>query len=218
MKCHKKRISFLTLSIIIIVAFVLLTSIFFITVANPIVAGYSVTYIDAISKQALNDAILETLNDENLYSKIINIEKNENGDVAYMEADYLQINKIVRSITSISQKKVAEMTISGFALPLGTFTGVSFLTGKGPNVKLKVVPIGAVGSNLYSNFTSTGVNSTLHRIYAEIDVHVNVILPIQQREVKSKNKVLLCESVIIGKVPNVYLNSNSLNEMLHLVP
>ena len=44
------------------------------------------------------------------------------------------------------------------------------------------------------------------------------MFPFQKLEVDSASEVLLCETMIIGKIPEVYLNSGNLTEMLNLVP
>ena len=106
----------------------------------------------------------------------------------------------------------------GLKINIGTFSGIPFFIGRGPAITLKLVPIGAVSSNFVSNFDSVGINMTKHTLYLYINVHVSIVLPIKSYEIYSTNQVMLAESIIVGKVPEVYLNGGSLGESLNLVP
>ena len=96
--------------------------------------------------------------------------------------------------------------------------GISLISGYGPPIKIEIFPYGEVGCKFLSQFISAGINQTQHKIYVQVDTFVNVVLPFKTLSVRMKNEVLVCESVIIGEIPETYLKSNSLTEMLELVP
>lgn len=63
---------------------------------------------------------------------------------------------------------------------------------------------GGVNTNLSSEFTDNGINQTLHRIYLDIDTNINIITPFNVIGSSYKTRVLLVESIIVGKVPESY--------------
>ena len=63
--------------------------------------------------------------------------------------------------------------------------------------------------------TLTGIP---HRIYMNVTASVSMVLPTASRNITTNTQILLCESIIVGKVPDTYLNSNSLDEMMNLIP
>ena len=69
-----------------------------------------------------------------------------------------------------------------------------------------------------SEFDAVGINMTKHTLLLSVVVNVNLILPLKSYEFTSTNQVLLAESVIIGKVPEVYLSGESLRKTLNLLP
>ena len=75
-----------------------------------------------------------------------------------------------------------------------------------------------VSGKFDSEFSSVGINITKHTLFLYIDVHVSIVLPINSYDIYSTNQVLLAESIILGKVPEVYLNGGSLAKALNLVP
>lgn len=85
------------------------------------------------------------------------------------------------------------------------------MAGKGPAVKITISPIGTVETNLKSEFTSKGINQTLHRVYLEVKCRVNILTPFQDIEREITNQVLLLENIIVGHIPETYYNLEGLN-------
>lgn len=88
------------------------------------------------------------------------------------------------------------------------FLGTKILSGRGPDVPIKMSTVGNVETDLISKFSQAGINQTLHRIYLNVDCTVMVLTPFNSIEQKITNQVLLAEAVIIGDVPNTYYNLN----------
>ena len=61
------------------------------------------------------------------------------------------------------------------------------------------------------DFTSQGINQTLHRIYLELNMDVNILTPYHIVNSRITNQVLIAESIIVGNVPSAYYNLNSTN-------
>lgn len=66
-------------------------------------------------------------------------------------------------------------------------------------------------TDLKSEFTSQGINQTLHRIYLNVKCRVNILTPFQDLEKEITNQVLLAENVIVGRIPNTYYNLEGIN-------
>lgn len=88
----------------------------------------------------------------------------------------------------------------------GSFTGFKLLAGRGPGVKIKISTIGDVETDLRSEFTSQGINQTLHRVYLQVKCNVNILTPFDNISREITNQVLLMENVIVGNIPNTYYN------------
>ena len=88
----------------------------------------------------------------------------------------------------------------------------------GPPVKIDIYPYGEVTCRFLSQFISAGINQTQHKIYVDIKAKVNVVLPFKTLTIPMENEVLVCESVIIGEIPETYLRSNTLSDMVDLIP
>ncbi|NLZ46707.1 MAG: sporulation protein YunB, partial [Clostridiales bacterium] len=81
-----------------------------------------------------------------------------------------------------------------------------FLNGKGPNVKFKFSQVGSPEVSLKSTFSSSGINQTLHQIYAYIEIEVYSIAPKKSKPVLFKFDYLITETVIVGEIPDTYIS------------
>ena len=93
----------------------------------------------------------------------------------------------------------------------GSFTGFKLLAGRGPNIKIKITPIGNVETDLKSEFIAQGVNQTLHRIYLQVNCQLEILTPFENISKNITNQVLLMENVIVGRIPDTYYDLDGLN-------
>ena len=59
-----------------------------------------------------------------------------------------------------------------------------------------------------SEFTESGINQTLHQIYLDINTDIDIITPFNIIGNSYQTRVLLAESIIVGKVPESYTISD----------
>ena len=76
----------------------------------------------------------------------------------------------------------------------------------------------SASSIILSQFESAGINQTNHKIYLTISSTVSTVIPLITSRVNAEQEVLISESIIIGKVPEVYLYSDQLDTLLNFVP
>ena len=139
------------------------------------------------------------------YEELVNVIKDENDNI-------IVINKIISDIPIKIEEALKKEENSEFDIKLSTFLGSKLLGGRGPNINVKLQLSGNVETNLKSEFISTGINQTLHRIYLELNCKVNILTPFETIEEEVINQVLLVEGVIIGDIPDTYYNLEGISE------
>ncbi len=186
--------------------------------AVPIVIRNTETQIKSYATKSINYAIADTMNQNISYGDLVIIVKDKNENVAYIEANSVRINLLSKSMSKVVMLNFLEFAKIPIKISIGSFSGISILSGVGPKVAFNVSPFGEVLCSFSSNFESAGINQTYHKLYLIISLKIYVVFPFRRLQVNSESEVLLCETLIIGKIPEVYLNSGSLTEMLNLVP
>ena len=163
-------------------------------------------YAYAYSVDAVNSAVLLSLENQTLYSDLVHIEKNSSGDIVLMNANSLKVNELSRKIAVSSENILTEKLNKGIPIPFMALSGIEFLSGFGKTFNLKTLSVVSVSCNFISQFTSAGINQTLHEIYVDITCDIKVDFPLNKKNVVFYNKVLINQAVIVGKIPEVYLN------------
>lgn len=206
-KRTRKLAIFLSLTVILVL---LLALFFYRRSMNPIILDIAQTRLKAETTLAINEAVAAALSDDVDYSQFVNVEKNEQNDIVLLSANSALVNKLARYTAILTQKKIAELQSFEVDIPIGTLSGIPLLSELGSTVAVRVSPIGNVSCDFESTFESAGINQTLHRIYLNVESKIDLIVPTSHVEVENRTTILLCESVIIGNVPDTFLQGGLL--------
>ena len=184
---------------------------------RPVMTALAIARIRSVAARAMNDAILESMGDETNYARLIRV--HESADRVYMlQANTHKMNILAADCAEAAQERIAQMGDQGISIPLGTITGISFLAGKGPSVKVSFSPAGSVQSEFSSEFISSGINQTLYRVNLRLIASVRLVMPGVSETVSVQAEAAIAESIIVGDVPEVYTNVASEEDMLNLIP
>lgn len=206
------------IAIALFCALLLAIALFFQINVTNVLISISEASMRSITTVAVNDAIYYTLSDQIRYDDLVTIERDENGMIRSIASNPFQINRIARDTAYISQQNLKSMSESGIEVPLGAFTGVEAWAGFGPKVNLKIIPISNVECRFVSKFEEAGINQTKHSIYLKIVADISIILPSKTRNFASLTEVLIAESVIVGAVPDTYLQADLFGKGFSLAP
>lgn len=137
----------------------------------------------------------------------INVIYGEDG-ISAIETNVTGISRLrADSILNI-RGEISDIDRMTLDIPLGNLAGGMLLTGRGFPVRIKLVPIGDVSGEIYSEFSETGINQTLHRIYLRVKVSMNMIVASDTVRLELADDILVAETVIVGRVPDAYTAIN----------
>ena len=206
---YRKRKRFLNkrfFAIFIVVLFFLGLLLYYRFVVINQIMSFCSNYTRSYCTESVNKAVSLSLSDGIKYSDLIKIEKNSGGDIVLMTTDSYKINVINREIAVNAEKILKEELKQGIPIPLMVFSGISVLSGYGVIVNFKTISVSSVNSSFSSTFESVGINQTLHSIYIVVESEIIIKMPMSNKKSTCESKVLIGESVLVGKVPEVYLN------------
>ena len=215
-KLSAKKKLYIVLTIILLIIISIFLYLHY--VVNPIIIDATEAKVRSLTQSSVENAVYSVIQDEQIYNELIEIIKDDNNDIQMITANAYKINLLSKEILTSAQESLNNLGEHGIEIGIGTFTGITLLTDRGPKVNLKLSPIGTIYTRFHSEFTSAGINQTIHSIYLYVETDVSIILPTDTKIVNTTTEILLTESVITGKIPDTYLNSSQLDEMLNLVP
>lgn len=163
----------------------------------------------SVATQIVHETIDEVM-EKYGYNDLVTLVKDKEGKIVSMQANIAIINKIISQISLKIQDKIDNTPNRDIYIRLGSFTGIKLLSGRGPKFPIRISSIGNINTEVMSEFTSTGINQSIHRIFTNITCKIEVLTPFNTISNEIEEKIILAENVIIGNIPENYLDIGKL--------
>ncbi len=158
-----------------------------------------------VNREAKNS--LENVN----YNDLITVIRDSDGNITMVKANVIAINTIASELTLQIQKALENERETTIYIPIGSLAGNEIFYNMGPDIPIKLTSTGVVNTDFKSEFSNSGINQTIHRIYLNTTCKVNIVTPIKTISSEINNEVLVAETVIVGPIPDTYYNLEGLN-------
>ncbi len=173
---------------------------------SPTITVLAETKALELANRSINKAVAEVVKDDINYSDLINTKLDSQGKITLMQSNTIMMNKIASDVALLIQEELKQIKTTTSYIPIGTALKSPILAKYGPQLKVSIEPIGTVSVDFKTDFESSGINQTRHRIYLEAKTQVKVVIPLTTSTKEVKAQIPICETVIIGDVPNSYVN------------
>ncbi len=213
----KKSDVILSIIILVLVATYLLIKLFTFK-SEPILLDYAKRKSTNIVSVLVNKSINEVLY-EHEYEDLIEIEKDNNGQIVNLNFNnkeindilYLSTENILKSITLLEENKYDELDTEYMSdkellyyVPIGVIHDIPVLVNIGPRIPFKIEILGSVDNKTETSVKEYGINSSIIEVFLNINLQVQVILPFKTESYDAQKKILLDSKIIQGKIPEYY--------------
>ncbi len=154
---------------------------------------------DAIAKQIAQGIIQ--------YDRIVYFEKDLQGRITALKTNMSEVNRLKTDILNIINDEILALDTSDIGIPLGSLFLPELLSGKGPAIPVHILSIRNSDANFTSRFSQAGINQTLHQLTMVVSVDVAVLVLGQTSSFTINSEVVVAETVIVGAVPNTFLQT-----------
>ena len=154
---------------------------------------------DAIAKQ-IADGIIQ-------YDRIVFFEKDLDGKITALKTNMSEVNRLKTDILNIINDEILALDTSDIGIPLGSLFLPELLSGKGPVIPVHILSIRNSDATFSSNFVQAGINQTLHQLIMLVSVDVAILVLGQTGSFTITSEVVVAETVIVGDVPNTFLQT-----------
>jgi len=196
----------MVLGLLLVVAFFNIFIYILDKVVTPTVMAVADAEMRAKSMEIINTSILKEYSKQFNYDDIIKVEKDEQGNISMLKADTLKMSKIASDVALNSQKELKALGHIGIKVPIGYIFNNNILANIGPDVSVKMQPIGYIETKYQSEFESAGINQTRHKIYVQVYAKIRIIIPTKKDDIEVKSEVPISETIIVGKIPDTSIN------------
>jgi len=173
---------------------------------TPTIKVLAETKAEELANRSINKSVAEIIKDEVNYSDLMNTKVDNEGKITMIESNTVMMNKVASDVALRIQEELKQVKTTTSYIPIGTALGSPILAKYGPQLKVSIEPIGTVYVNFKTDFEDAGINQTRHRIYLEVNTKVKVVIPLTTDTKEVKAEIPICETVIVGDVPNSYIN------------
>lgn len=205
---NSKKRKVLKIGCVLIIA--LVTAYYMIQAINPIINKACEAEAQAIATVISNDEATAVMKDYE-YEDLVTITRDKDQNITGIKTNVIPINEIISEIPVRIQEDFENSKNNKIEISLGSLLGSKWLSGFGPKIPIQLSIVGDVLTDFKSEFTSVGINQTLHRLYLEVKCEVSILTPFDTIDKEITNQVILAENVIVGKIPNTYYNLEGLN-------
>lgn len=168
------------------------------------------TQVKNTTSDLTNDAIARQIADGIIqYDRIVYFEKNLDGRITALKTNMSEVNRLKTDILNIINDEILALDTQDLGIPLGSLVIPEFFSGKGPMIPVHILAIRNSDATFSSNFTQAGINQTLHQLIMMVSVDVSVLVLGQTASFTITSEVVVAETVIVGDVPNTFLQTNA---------
>lgn len=158
-----------------------------------------------LATKLINEAMIGQMERTDIrYDELVRVTRGENGEITSIEADMVQINRLKSLMSDSIIRNLEKSDKREISIPLGTIIGNQFTSGRGPMIVIRIVPTGYVQSEILNDFSSAGINQTLHQIILRVNVQMTAVLPGYSIPTETETNFCIAETVIIGEIPQGY--------------
>ena len=156
----------------------------------------------------INDTVARKLGAEDYgYDYFVELDYGENGHVTAVRANMARINAMSSELLS-DIVHAADGGQLSLAIPIGNILGSSLLLGKGPEIPVDITMLSSSHVDFKNELSDAGINQTKHQIKLDVVIDIDVIMPWRTVSTQVVSEILIAETVILGEVPETYLNWN----------
>ncbi|MDD2621303.1 MAG: sporulation protein YunB [Syntrophomonadaceae bacterium] len=148
------------------------------------------------------------------YKDIVYVHKDDHGRIVLIQPNTLMLNSIMAETVVEVSRALEALQENSINIPLGQLSGFKILAGYGPKMKVKIVSAAQINVEVLNKFEQAGINQTRHLIYFQVNSKIKVAVPFLNDEVMVSTTIPLAETIIVGEVPNTYVNFSGKKDIL----
>lgn len=191
----------------IMLAFALQSFIYIEKNLKPPLMNLAKVRIKQIATQSINSAITDRLSQGANYDKLIEWQRDNNGNVTSFVLNYAEHMRITADTVSTVQNQLLQLKRMPERIPLGQALGSALLASYGPEVPVKLVPMGSAQVTLNTRYENAGINMILVEVYIRIIAEVSVIIPFDTSPEVVQTEIPVTYVLVVGGTPMYYMDN-----------
>ncbi|MFD0695994.1 sporulation protein YunB [Paenibacillus sp. GCM10027628] len=204
-KASRKRV--LLIGLLIFVLFAVQSFMFVERNLRPPLMNLAKVRIKQIATQAINSAIADHVAGNANAEQLIDWKTDKNGKITGFMLNYAEHMRITSDTIRTVQGELNNLQKISDHIPVGQAMNSAILASFGPDIPIKLLPVGSVKVDLNTRSQNAGINMVLFEVYVRIIAEVSVIIPFDSDTEIVETEIPISYSLVVGDVPTYYFDN-----------
>ena len=201
-KRRRRRILLIAL-LLVITGLILLTQLHL----SPYIRELARNQAVNAASNAITGSVSEMLRTGNTdFSRVIVLEKDVQGNITALRTDMGQVERMKIEVLGALDGLIDQINTQQMGIPLGNLLLPDLLAGTGPVLPVKAVSLTVSNADFFSDFTAAGINQTLQTLKVKFTISLTILTTVGYETVDVDSDVMVAQTVIVGTVPETYVN------------
>lgn len=177
---------------------------------RPMVKTIGQAKAETIAMDVINKAVKDALGYDG-YKDLFYVITDNNKRIAMVEPNTVKINNLVSETIELVQNRLNELDTLETYIYFGSVFNSQLLANVGPKINIRLYPVGSVNVDYNTTFDKAGINQTRYMLELVVNVKMQMVAPFISDSVMVSNNVPIAEMIIVGDVPQSYIDVNDEN-------
>ena len=197
------------LTILVIACFFLFRSRYY-----DVISVLAQTQVKNVTSDLINDAIDRQINNGTIqYDRMVYFEKDLEGRITALKTNISEVNRLKTDLLNIINDEILATDSDHLGIPIGSLVFPEVFAGKGPSIPVQILTIRNSDGRFFSEFSQAGINQTLQKLNMQVSVDVAVLVLGKVNDFTITSQVVIAETVIVGQVPDMFLQTGGIYEL-----
>lgn len=166
------------------------------------------TQVKNVTSDLINEAVDREIAEGTIqYDRLVYFEKDLEGRITALKTNMGEINRLKTETLALINQEILDMDSSALGVPIGSLVLPEVFAGRGLSIPIEILAIRNSDASFSSSFSQAGINQTLQQMKMDVFVDVTVLILGSTESFTVSSQVVVAETVIVGQVPNTYLQT-----------
>jgi len=205
-KCKSRRFKII-IFLLFILTILTVSFLYFELKLSKIVANIAEQQVKANASLIISKIIFDEIEESGItYSDLIEFEKDSEGKISALKTNIIEVNRFKSKLSMDILDKLRSTDSMEVSIPIGSVFNSEIMSGYGPKLLVRTIPVGSVATDINNEIISAGINQTRHQVMLSVNVQLSVITAMKKISTEVSTNVCIAETVIVGNVPDSYTN------------
>ena len=180
---------------------------------QSVITTLAQTQVKNATSDLINDAIDQQIASGTIqYDRMVYFEKDLDGKITALKTNMSEVNRLKTNLLNLINDEILAMDSDHLGIPIGSLVLPEVFGGKGPMIPVQILTIRNSEAEFFSEFSQAGINQTLQKLNMQIRVDIAVLVLGEVDDFSISSQVVIAETVIVGQVPDMFLQTGGIYE------